>query len=373
MNTFNPTLHGLRGLAALAVLIFHWGETFPAFRQEISANWGIVGKIVSQLIGFGWVGVLLFFVLSGFLLTTSNGHMAFNKKALGVFWARRFLRIYPAVWLQLIILSSLLGVLHGLNVPANTGQWLSNITLFVNLPPYLPYPVNAVWWTLPIELSFYLIFPLLLLFAKRHSFLTLLITAMVITLAWRIAVMWYFREEPGYGPVQPYLDLLPGCLAIFVMGMYAAHQSMHLSAIQQKLVITLSLAALGTLMYWLTSNASHYWNGHWMLAIWNFSVSIVLATIVWVTGKNPEIRKTMLSGKLPVFFGEVSFGIYLWHFPVLLAFHQWTSSWQNNPWISLLILPGILLPTLILASISYYCIERPAMRLGKRLGSTHHN
>ena len=244
MNTFNPTLHGLRGLAALAVLIFHWGETFPAFRQEISANWGIIGQLISQLIGFGWVGVLLFFVLSGFLLTASNGHMAFTRKALSAFWARRFLRIYPAVWLQLAILSGLLGVLNGLNVPASIGQWLSNITLFVNLPPYLPYPVNAVWWTLPIELGFYLIFPLLLLFAKRHHFVSLLIGAIVVTLAWRIAVMWYFREEPGYGPVQPYLDLLPGCLAIFVMGMYAANQAMLLSPLQQKIGLALSLAAL---------------------------------------------------------------------------------------------------------------------------------
>lgn len=369
MKIFNPSLHGLRGIAALAVLIFHWGTTFPAFPGYISEHGGWVGGTVSALISFGGMGVLLFFVLSGFLITLSNGEMKLDRDSIGSFWTRRFLRIYPAVWAQLVILACLFSTLKGLNVPTTPSQWLSNITLVVNLPPYLPYPVNAVWWTLPIELGFYLIFPALLWLGRKYSFTTLLLLVLIVTLTWRILVMWYFRDRASYAPLQPWLDLLPGCLVIFVMGMYAARQKVFLKKGTQQICIFGAMTAFGLLMYWLYTNASSYWTGHWMLAIWNLAASCALTVIVWIFGHGSVEGSSWLSGRIPVFLGEISYGVYLWHFPVLLAFNQWTSPWQHSPLVSLLILAGILIPTLVLATISYYLIERPAMRWGKSLRS----
>lgn len=367
MTKFNPSLHGLRGIAALAVLLFHWALTFPALRETAVKTSGALGSAFNALVSFGWVGVLLFFALSGFLLTKSNASINCTRAQLSAFWLRRFLRIYPAVWVQLIILSLLLWVLTTLKHPQGILEWVLNFTLLINLPPYLPYPINAVWWTLPIELCFYLLFPVLILVSNRTSIWTLFVVALSISLGWRIGCMYYFRELPSYGPVQPYIDLLPGCLVIFVMGMLAAKCQLTISEYQRRIAIGLMLITIALLFKWLLSNITTYWTGHWMLAIWNILVSACLAAIIWLVTLDTTNRSWLASKPL-VFLGEISFGVYLWHYPVLLVFYQWLPPAEHtSALISALVLIGIIIPTIILASISHYLIERPAMQLGKRL------
>src|SRR5690606_11389394 len=102
---FNPRLHGLRALAALGVLIFHWAQFFPVHPQ-LHAHTQVFGVLWhgSLFVGFGWLGVPLFFVLSGYLLTHQWQSKPLVFANLKRFWWRRFLRIYPAVWLQLVLL-----------------------------------------------------------------------------------------------------------------------------------------------------------------------------------------------------------------------------------------------------------------------------
>ena len=112
-------------------------------------------------IGFGWMGVPLFFILSGWLLgaqviASSNASFSLRR-----FWLRRVLRIYPAVWFELAVLLLLAGLIPGLITPAAYETLPLQVLLWVNLPPVMAEPLNLVWWTLPVELGFYLILPLL--------------------------------------------------------------------------------------------------------------------------------------------------------------------------------------------------------------------
>ena len=115
---FNPYLHALRGIAATAVLLFHWYQFFPAAAEVARPN-VLASTLLDPTVylGFGWMGVPLFFVLSGYLLGGQVVGSKLDGAFLRRFWLRRFLRIYPAVWAELVTLLLLGTVIAGLISP----------------------------------------------------------------------------------------------------------------------------------------------------------------------------------------------------------------------------------------------------------------
>ena len=107
------------------------------------------------------MGVPLFFILSGWLLGAQVIANVPSPQFLRRFWLRRFLRIYPAVWAELAVLLLVAGAIPGLITQAGYDTLPFQFLLWVNLPPVMVEPLNLVWWTLPVELGFYLILPLL--------------------------------------------------------------------------------------------------------------------------------------------------------------------------------------------------------------------
>jgi len=142
---FNRHLHALRGIAATAVLVFHWYQFFPAAAEAIRpVSWE--GTLLDPTIylGFGWMGVPLFFVLSGYLLGGQVLDVRLNGAFLKRFWLRRFLRIYPAVWAELIILLALGAVITGLISAQGMATLPLQFLLWINLPPFMAQPINGV-------------------------------------------------------------------------------------------------------------------------------------------------------------------------------------------------------------------------------------
>ena len=114
-ETFNPVLHSLRGFAAVAVLLFHWEQHFPAAGQWLQQLFPADTVLdPTSYIGFGWMGVPLFFILSGWLLGAQVVANEPLPQFLRRFWLRRFLRIYPAVWAELLVLLLVAGAIPGL-------------------------------------------------------------------------------------------------------------------------------------------------------------------------------------------------------------------------------------------------------------------
>ena len=97
--TFNPALHGMRALAALGVLLFHWTGVFPAMTRALEnvsflgMNWDLM-----FFVKMGWIGVDWFFVLSGYVLAATIWHSPLHWRDVLQFWKRRVLRIFPAIW-----------------------------------------------------------------------------------------------------------------------------------------------------------------------------------------------------------------------------------------------------------------------------------
>lgn len=164
----DPALDGLRGLAILLVFIFHYGgglqSTSPAQR------------LAGYFTQFSWCGVVLFFALSGFLITGSLWESTHTLNRLLNFYARRALRILPLYTLALVAVAAA-ALLTGAHFPQ-----LRPLLVFVfflqNFPHLASYALKTPsplplyhFWTLAVEEQFYLIWPLVLFFAhsRRHA------------------------------------------------------------------------------------------------------------------------------------------------------------------------------------------------------------
>ena len=362
---FSHSLHGLRGLAAMSVLMFHWEQFFPAagaWLQRYVPTDTLLDPTV--YIGFGWMGVPLFFILSGWLLGAQVTGASISPTYLRSFWARRFLRIYPAVWAELVILLALANWIPGLISQAAYDTLPLQFLLWLNLPPFMASPLNGVWWTLPVELGFYLLLPLLGWAAGWINWRILLISSLLITLGWRY---WIFAtaEVENYVAVLPVLDSLMGTLFTFMLGFSLNFLPEPARMRVRQLGFATGLVLLLALMHWQLRMDAVYWSGHWILVVWPPLVALAIGVIVFHL-KEPIPSMRWLGSPVLVWLGHVSFGVYLWHFQVMralvLLFPDAWDSLASSVLALMLVIPA----TLVLAALSFYCVERPLMGWGKR-------
>jgi peptidoglycan/LPS O-acetylase OafA/YrhL len=362
---FHRSLHALRGLAALAVLLFHWEQHFPAVGHWIQQFFPADTILdPTTYIGFGWLGVPLFFILSGWLLGAQVTAGGLSFPMLRRFWLRRFLRIYPAVWAELLVLLLIAGAIPGLISQANYDTLPFQFLLWVNLPPLMVEPLNLVWWTLPVELGFYLILPLLGVISRFIDWRMMLLLALLMTMSWRA---WIFLSVnvDTYLMTLPVLDSLIGVLFTFMLGFSMNFLPTTLSTgARRRLFWCGALLLLGLMQWQLTLNEV-YWTGHWILIVWTPMVAVSIALLVYSL-REPTWEWRWLCSDVLVWLGHVSFGIYLWHFQVMrVMVLVWPDLW-STPSMSLLALVISLPATLAMAALSYYCVERPLMAWGKR-------
>jgi peptidoglycan/LPS O-acetylase OafA/YrhL len=358
--TRHTQVHGLRGVAALAVVLFHWYQIFPSASASLSSYFPATSILNPTVyMGFGWLGVPLFFILSGYILGGQIIGQPFSGRFLVRFWRRRVTRIYPAVWLHLFCL-----LVGGLYVPRliepqmwDTLFW--QFTLWVNMPPTMQAPISNVMWTLPIELSFYLLLPFIGMLSRRIDWKLLLLSALAITLGWRTFVM-VWQDVPHYTAVLPWLDLLPGTLFTFMVG-YSLNllpeQVSRRFAIYGLLMATVIFLSL---LQWQLVFNEVYWTGHWILVVWPACIAATLGAMIYFCSR-PVARVEWLNKPTMIWLGNISFGVYLWHYPIMRSmFYLFEDEWSAVS-MSVLALPIALLLTLPVATLSYRVVERPLM------------
>ncbi len=365
ITTAWPSLTGLRGLAALWVLLLH------AF--SLSGKPEMLPTAFAWLFQMGWAGVDIFFTLSAFLLSIPYV-LALRKKEPApdtqVYFKRRFARILPAYYLQLGLLLLLVstGIAKSVFWYAPTLEaTLAHIVFWFNSFPLVPAYVSP-WWTLPVELGFYLMLPWLAkcLTDKRWWYLLLGVAA---SLLYRHAVLHsgFQRSEEIY-----WVEHLPGRLFQFLIGMLAAfffvkwrekYQAMP-SVIRNAVLLAASsglimLPALG----WFVGDA---YNGapttHPLLAYWHLFASLLIASILLMLVSG----KTWLDGLLNAWpmqwLGTISYGLYLWHYPVMLLLREQMGGMQyvKTDFISFFII-GFLV-SITLAFLSWHWLEAPMLK-----------
>lgn len=360
-----PALTGLRGFAALWVVLFHvWALTgapplaIPGL-DFIQAGW---------FFNLGWAGVDLFFFLSAFLLVIPFANWRYGsapRPDTFRYLMRRVLRIYPAYLFQLSILLVAAG-LFGYGVMPGAGSLLAHLMLWFNLGEPRFEPMVGVWFTLPIEFGFYLMLPLLAPFIDRQRWPWLLLLAIVVTVTTRYAMhLVYFGESVAMRVTL--IERLPGRLDQFVIGMLAgvAFVVSNLRGWRpRRPALWLAAGMLGLLALGaaILRVGGSYWSGHLLLFVWHglFSLCLVPVLLVCAWGITPAAR--LFSSRLLRYLGDISFGVYLWHMPILLPIlAKLPASMEplTRFWISL----AIVLPaTLLVAQLSHRFVERPFLR-----------
>jgi peptidoglycan/LPS O-acetylase OafA/YrhL len=360
-----PGLTGLRGLAALWVLLLH------AF--NLSGQVDTLPTTITWVFQMGWVGVDIFFTLSAFLLSVPyalairNAGPAPDRQH---YFKRRFARILPAYYVQLGIL--LLLFTSGI---ASTVFWypptqagiFAHLLFWFNSVPLVPAYV-APWWTLPVELGFYLLLPWLAkcLSDKRWWYLLLGIAA---SLFYRYLVL-----HAGFQRAQEifWVDHLPGRLFQFLIGMLAAffwvkwQDSKALpSAATRNIILLISCIALIALpaLGWLEGVA---YNGaanvHPVLMLWHFFASLLIASILIMLVSGENFLSRFLSAFPLQWLGQISYGLYLWHYPAMLVLREnigGQMAIKADFWSFLF--SGLLI-SITLAFLSWHWLEAPILR-----------
>jgi peptidoglycan/LPS O-acetylase OafA/YrhL len=366
-----PALTGLRGLAALWVLLYHaWVYASPrAIPVEIFGE----SIRVHVFLSLGWAGVQVLFVLSGFLLTLpyarANAGLA-PRPRLGRYMWRRVARVFPAYYLQLALLIVIAALTSGalLVHGADAVQYL--LMLFVPPPVGIgaPVGVNGVWWTLPIELSFYLVLPFISGLAHPHRKLQLVGASMLSMLAWRYFVVTVVQPEGSSGI---FTYQLPGSIDSFGLGMLGAvlHvQYADRSAFNKWLGALLWTTPLIFILLgiWMAQDYTVYWRGAPILYLWTPLFGTAVLIVILNCARSRSRLHTLLGNRALFYLGTVSYGLYLWHYPIgrwLLA-----TPLMDNPEIYLFprLALSMFLCSLAAASLSWYLVEARAIALARR-------
>ncbi len=361
-SRYIPALDGLRALAVIAVVIYHMNAT---------------------ALQSGLLGVTLFFVLSGYLITglLMREWTTTKKIDLPQFWIRRVRRLFPAivfVILGTIVLTAAFApdmltklrndVVAALLFFTNWWYIFQDVSYFEAMGA--PSPVTH-FWSLAIEEQFYLIWPpiLLLLLSKRvrkrHIQLGLLIAAVASVAA--MAVLYAPQGDPSrvyYGTDTRAFSLIIGALLAFEFppARVNGHGRRGFTDKQRKLSLIVGAVALAGMMVMMAAVNGYspflYYGGILLFSL--FAGALIIAL---VDARSPLARLFSL-GPL-VWIGKLSYSIYLWHYPLLLLMNPRNFTGET-PWFAY---AGQALVILAASAVSYYLVETPLRRgaIGKAI------
>ncbi|MEI2766041.1 MAG: acyltransferase [Dermatophilaceae bacterium] len=372
--TWFPGIEALRGIAAMAVVVHHsWSlSNQPRFR----GYWIVEG--------FGTFGVDLFFLLSGFLL--SETFWKPQRASLRVYAIRRFFRIAPAYYVNVVILflffanTSILLSKQGLRQTVMSGTFMQY--LFPDTSSSLN--VNGALWTLTIEVMLYAFLPFMALSFRASPRLAFLVFVGV-GVGWRLFIAmngdWiralYFGSEPGLPEGIKSLFLARqfiGALPVFAVGIGArwALQNARLPVkdwlAKRRLGVMRFVLLLvpGVMFLRFIEEASDYRNAM-LFAVYDFVLVVLLVPALVVAAQSEALVPSALR-RLATWLGERSYSIYLWHFPLILVLYgrgPLEGPAPEDRYVPRLIM--IFALTLVFAAVSYRAVEAPGQAWGRRV------
>jgi peptidoglycan/LPS O-acetylase OafA/YrhL len=354
-------LDSLRAFAVLFVLIHHM---LP--RQNIHSLSGVIEQF---LLPTGVFGVTMFFVLSGFLISSILLQAKENNSnKLGIvknFVVRRALRIFPIYYILLIVLLCI-------GFPFTKGELPF---LFTYTSNFFMYSKN-MWsslghtWSLSVEEQFYLIWPWLIIFINRKYVKQIFIVFIVIGIG--TSFIQSLLRNVAFDDISAILT--PSCFDAFGIGglyAYLRYNKTPENALNKMVKLCFIIALFFTL-YW---KVCPYFEWSTKLFFLSRSIASLLSvsTIHYViTNKSRIITTFIFENRILVFIGKISYGIYLFHYPLItlvqipmtkLYYHFNQFALFNNCYVLFSIK---VITTIILSYVSFELIEKRVLKFKKR-------
>jgi peptidoglycan/LPS O-acetylase OafA/YrhL len=352
-------LDGLRGVAILSVFMYHYGRS--AAHSSIA-----VVRILSDFFGFGWSGVDLFFVLSGFLITGILYDTAADPGYYKKFYARRVLRIFPIYYIAMAAIFAV-GAIAGVH-------WVPGHISFLL---YLGYPAALIWpslvqlspfvpithlWSLSVEEQFYLIWP----WATRRlaSGRNVLLASLVMFVA-AFASRVIFVERGliawAYAFLPCRMDTLAVGAALAIVIRKVGARRLQGWAAGTFALTCCSLIALCLSLHSVDRSDP-------TIAVWGYSLTAVAYGSLLLMSLG--VFSSFFTFSILRMFGRYSYGIYLYHFPLTVALEP------LKPMIlahihsvalgSMIYLAACLGINLLVAALSFRFVESPILGFKSR-------
>ncbi|WP_338585892.1 acyltransferase family protein [Pseudomonas sp. MAG733B] len=360
---YRPDIDGLRAVAILSVIIFH---AFPARFQG------------------GFVGVDIFFVISGFLISSiifkglHRGDFSFTE-----FYAHRIKRIYPAL-IVVLVACYIFGWISllpdefqqlGKHIAAGAG-FVQNVILlnevgYFNVDAELKPLLHL--WSLAIEEQFYLVYPVLAFFVWRAglNLLTIVILLSLVSIGLNVDGVSRDPISTFFMPQTRFWELLAGSILAYIQ-LYKKNQLTrflqnllfhpvlfrHPPQSDQRGAVLNNLYSIFGLFFLIAAffliDKSKLFPGWWAI------LPVSGAFLLILSGPDAWVNRVVLSNRLMVFIGVISYPLYLWHWPIL-SFARIVESEIPSREIRV----GAVLLSVLLAWLTYILIEKP-IRLGRK-------
>lgn len=337
-----PILDGWRGVAILFVLIFHgtYNTHFVPNSRMMHVS-AIVGKL-------GILGVLIFFAISGYLITKKlmDETPAGSPIDLRAFFIKRVFRILPplAVYLVVLLVLSLLGF-----ITLARGDW--------SAPFFLSNYIRGTWytshfWSLSVEEHFYLFWPLCILIVGWRRSFSVGIVLVVAVGVYRALTMRHFAEPVQAAGLLQHTEMridyiMMGCLIALAV---ALHPSVKRYLAWFGSSVGFVILCLLLLLLTRAVRADLRSVQALLIALLVCGSSLANATLPRLLLANPAIR----------FIGKISYSLYIWQ-------QLFLQDYTNPSLQSIKVLPAKYACAFAAAMLSYYLVERPAIKYGRRL------
>ncbi len=348
-----PELDGLRAIAILSVMLYHF-EIFSA----------------------GWMGVQLFFVLSGYLITKG---LASEKKQVNkfggyikLFYLKRVLRIFPVYFLYVACFLAYNYITH--NTATANGAAIPLITYTVNIYGLFPNTVNmdgfGYLWSLSAEEQFYLIWPFIVFFSSEAALRRILYAIMFLTPLWRLGKYWFAINngvQADSAGTMVYITTLSqfdafaiGASVVYITDVKQFNTSrlrkMVLAGIALFLIIgQVNLFLInGTLLKDMTTLGYRVTLPYNYQYVWGYTIINLFAGFIIFMIVKYQNAIPIFTNKALVYIGRISYGMYIFHVPVILALDGLKHKGLPLNLVRLVLFFSI---TIALAHLSYYYFE----------------
>ncbi len=352
-RSYYPALDGLRGVAILLVIFHHNFQFIDYFF-------------------FGWLGVDLFFVLSGFLITDILLNTLDKPHFLRNFYMRRILRIFPLFYLALLVCLFILPNIKSLNLDVSyytsnqfwLWTYLQNWLFVFNEPHGDKILLHT--WSLAVEEQFYLVWPITIFLIRKPKILLIIVIIILLLAGFARYFIWINKiKDLAYSNLYTFTRIDGLCIG----SMLALIIRINPGFLRKySTPIVLLIASLNFGFYFFNTRYSFTMPYLAFVGYTTFAVLFGLLAYKAVTAESKVIQ-FFFDNRILKFFGKISYGLYVYHWPVyILLFSFFRDFFLDNINISYRMAEtgsGILVTAAatLLSVISYRYFEKPFLKL----------